>query len=153
MPQADGSGGIYGRAEEPGSPQLTLEEIRAGVEDAHKANRKVTRPRLLGRGDHQRPLHRSGLHRTRQLTGSRDRQGMREEGKYLVPTSSTYAAMNDKGPKLGAPEYILRITSEVLEASRQAFRLAVEVGVKIAAGPDCGAPEHPHGALGPRNCA
>jgi len=35
------SGGIYGHAEEPGSPQLTVEEMRAGVEEAHKANRKV----------------------------------------------------------------------------------------------------------------
>ena len=35
----------------------------------------------------------------------------------------------------------------MLEASREAFRLAMEVGVKIAAGTDCGAPGHPHGTL------
>ena len=35
------SGGVYGHAEEPGSPQLTVEEMRAGVEEAHKAGRKV----------------------------------------------------------------------------------------------------------------
>ncbi len=45
------SGGIYGHAEEPGSPQLTVEEMRAGVEEAHKAGRKVAgRARLLRRG-------------------------------------------------------------------------------------------------------
>jgi imidazolonepropionase-like amidohydrolase len=35
------SGGVYGHAEEPGSPQLTVEEMRAGVEEARKAGRKV----------------------------------------------------------------------------------------------------------------
>ncbi len=35
------SGGVYGHAEEPGSPQLTPEEMCAGVEEAHKAGRRV----------------------------------------------------------------------------------------------------------------
>jgi imidazolonepropionase-like amidohydrolase len=35
------SGGVYGHAEEPGSPQLTVEEMRPGVEEAHKAGKKV----------------------------------------------------------------------------------------------------------------
>ena len=72
---------------------------------------------------------------------------MREEGVYLVPTISVYAAMYAKGPELGAPDYIRRKTPEVLDASREAFRLALEVGVPIAAGTDCGAPGHPHGNL------
>ncbi|MDP8951791.1 MAG: amidohydrolase family protein [Actinomycetota bacterium] len=141
------SGGIYGHAEEPGSPQLTVEEMLAGVEEAHKANSKVAAhaysvaaiTHALDAGvdsiEHGSFLDRETAER------------MREEGKYLVPTLSVYAAMNEKGPELGAPEYILRKTSEVLEASRQAFRLALEVGVKIAAGTDCGAPGHPHGTL------
>jgi imidazolonepropionase-like amidohydrolase len=72
---------------------------------------------------------------------------MREQGTYLVPTMSVYEAMNEKGPELGAPEYIQRKTAEVLEASREAYRLALEVGVLVAAGTDCGAPGHPHGTL------
>jgi imidazolonepropionase-like amidohydrolase len=55
--------------------------------------------------------------------------------------------MYAKGPELGAPDYIQRKTPEVLDASREAFRLAMEVGVPIAAGTDCGAPGHPHGNL------
>jgi imidazolonepropionase-like amidohydrolase len=35
------SGGVYGHAEEPGSPQLGVREMEAGVEEAHKAGRKV----------------------------------------------------------------------------------------------------------------
>ncbi len=141
------SGGIYGHAEEPGSPQLTVEEMCAGVEEAHKADRKVA----------------AHAYSVSAITNALDAgvdsiehgsfldletaERMREEGKYLVPTMSVYAAMNEKGPDLGAPEYILRKTTEVLEASRKAFKLALEVGVKIAAGTDCGAPGHPHGTL------
>ena len=55
--------------------------------------------------------------------------------------------MNAKGPELGAPDYILRKTPEVLNAGREAFQLALEAGVPIAAGTDCGAPGHPHGTL------
>src|SRR2546430_17182068 len=35
------SGGVYTEGEEPGSPQLTIEEMQAAGEEAHKAGRKV----------------------------------------------------------------------------------------------------------------
>jgi imidazolonepropionase-like amidohydrolase len=141
------SGGVYGQAEEPGSPQLTVEEMRAGVEEAHKAGRKVAAhaysvaaiSNALEAGvdsiEHGSFVDRETAER------------MRERGTCLVPTMSVYAAMSEKGPELGAPDYVRRKTAEVLEASREAFRLAHEVGVKIAAGTDCGAPGHPHGTL------
>ena len=141
------SGGVYGHAEEPGSPQLTVEEMRAGVEEAHKAGRKVAAHaysveaigNALDAGVDSIE-HGSFIDRD---TAAR----MRESGAYLVPTMSVYQAMSEKGPELGAPEYITRKTAEVLKASREAFRLAHETGVKVAAGTDCGAPGHPHGTL------
>jgi imidazolonepropionase-like amidohydrolase len=141
------SGGVYGHAEEPGSPQLTVEEMRAGVEEAHKAGRKVAAHaysvEAIGNAleagvdsiEHGSFIDRATAER------------MREQGTYLVPTLSVYQAMSNKGPELGAPEYIQRKTAEVLEASREAFRRARAAGVKIAAGTDCGAPGHPHGTL------
>jgi imidazolonepropionase-like amidohydrolase len=141
------SGGVYGHAEEPGSPQLTVEEMRSGVEEAHKARRKAAAHaysveainNALEAGvdsvEHGSFLDRETIER------------MREQGTYLVPTMSVYAAMAEKGPGLGSPEYITRKTAEVLEASGEAFRLALEVGVPVAAGTDCGAPGHPHGTL------
>jgi imidazolonepropionase-like amidohydrolase len=141
------SGGVYGHAEEPGSPQLTVEEMRSGVEEAHKAGRKAAAHaysveainNALEAGVDS-VEHGSFLDRE---TSER----MREQGTYLVPTMSVYAAMAEKGPGLGSPEYITRKTAEVLEASGEAFRLALEVGVPLAAGTDCGAPGHPHGTL------
>ncbi len=141
------SGGVYGHAEEPGSPQLTVEEMRAGVEEAHKAGRKVAAHAysVAAIGNALEAGVDSIEH------GSfidRDTAGrMRESGTYLVPTMSVYRAMSERGPELGAPEYIRRKTAEVLEASREAFRVALEAGVPVAAGTDCGAPGHPHGTL------
>jgi len=141
------SGGVYGHAEEPGSPQLTIEEMRAGVEEAHKAGRTVAAHaysvsainNALEAGvdsiEHGSFLDRETAER------------MRDAGVYLVPTMSVYAAMSEKGPGLGAPDYITRKTAEVLDASREAFRLALDLGVPVAAGTDCGAPGHPHGTL------
>ena len=142
------SGGVYGHAEEPGSPQLTVGEMRAAVEEAHKAGRKVAAhaysvtaiENALDAGvdsiEHGSFLDRATARR------------MREQGTFLVPTMSVYAAMDAKGPELGTPDYIRRKTAEVLEASREAFRLALDAGVPVAAGTDCGAPGHPHGTLG-----
>lgn len=141
------SGGVYGHAEEPGSPQLTVEEMRAAVEEAHKGGRKVA-AHAYSVAAIQNALeagvdsieHGSFLDR-------KTAERMRERGTYLLPTISVYQAMSDKGPELGAPQYIQRKTAKILEASREAFRLALEMDVPIAAGTDCGAPGHPHGAL------
>src|SRR5262249_36592226 len=35
------SGGVFSRGDKPGSPQFTVEELRAAVEEAHAAGRKV----------------------------------------------------------------------------------------------------------------
>lgn len=141
------SGGVYGHAEEPGSPQLNVEEMRPAVEEAHKAGRKAAAHaysveainNALEAGvdsvEHGSFLDRETMER------------MREQGTYLVPTMSVYAAMAEKGPSLGSPEYLTRKTAEVLEASGEAFRLALEAGVPVAAGTDCGAPGHLHGTL------
>jgi imidazolonepropionase-like amidohydrolase len=141
------SGGVYGHAEEPGSPQLTVEELRAGVAEAHKAGRKVAAHAYSAEAINNALSagvdsieHGSFLDRA---TAER----MREQGTYLVPTLSVYQAMSDRGPELGSPDYIQRKTAEVLEASREAFRLALEIGVPLASGTDCGAPGHPHGTL------
>jgi imidazolonepropionase-like amidohydrolase len=141
------SGGVYGHAEEPGSPQLTVEEMRAAVEEAHKAGRKVAAHAYSAEAINNALDARVDSIEHGSFIDRATAERMREQGTYLVPTMSVYEAMNDKGPELGAPDYIQRKTAEVLEASREAFRLALEAGVPVAAGTDCGAPGHPHGTL------
>ncbi len=141
------SGGVYGHAEEPGSPQLTAEEMRAGVEEAHKAGKKVAAHAYSAEAINN--ALEAGVDSIEH--GSFIDQGtaekMRDQDSYLVPTMSVYAAMDEQGTELGAPEYIQRKTKEVLAATQEALQTAMEAGVKIAAGTDCGAPGHPHGSL------
>jgi imidazolonepropionase-like amidohydrolase len=141
------SGGVYGHAEEPGAPQLTVEEMQAGVEEAHKAGRKVAAHAYSVEAISNALEAGVDSIEHGSFLDAKTAKRMREEGVYLVPTISVYAAMYAKGTELGAPEYIQRKTPEVLDASREALRLALEVGVPIAAGTDCGAPGHPHGSL------
>jgi imidazolonepropionase-like amidohydrolase len=131
------SGGVYGHAEEPGSPQLSVEEMRAGVTEAHKAGRKVAAhaysvAAITNALDAGVDSIEHGSFLDRETAGR-----MRDGGVYLVPTMSVYAAMSEKGPELGVPEYVTRKTAEVLDASREALRLALEVGTPVAAGTDC----------------
>ena len=141
------SGGIYGHGEEVGSPQYTVDEMRVGVEEAHKAGRKVAAhaysPQAIANAleagvdsiEHASFLDQECAAR------------MRDTGTYMVPTLSTYEAMYASGQKLDLPHYIVRKTTDVMLASRAAFGLALKTGVRLAAGTDAGAPGHPHGSL------
>ena len=141
------SGGVYGHAEKPGAPQLTVEEMRAGVEEAHKAGRKVAAHAYSVEAISNALEAGVDSIEHGSFLDAKTAERIRDEGTYLVPTISVYAAMYAKGPELGTPDYIQHKTPEVLDASKKAFRLALELGVLIAAGTDCGAPGHPHGTL------
>ena len=141
------SGGVYGHAEEPGSPQLTAEEMRVGVEEAHKAGKKVAAHAYSSESiDNALEAGVDSIEHG-SFIDQETAEKMRDQGTYLVPTMSVYAAMDEQGTELGAPEYIQRKTKEVLTATQEALQTAMEAGVKIAAGTDCGAPGHPHGSL------
>lgn len=141
------SGGIYGHGEEVGSPQYTVEELRAGVEEAHKAGRKTSAhaysPQAITNALE------AGIDSVEHASFLDQETALRmcAQGTYMVPTLSTYQAMHDRAPELGSPDYIVRKTTEVMLASRSAFQLALRTGVLIAAGTDGGAPGHPHGSL------
>jgi len=141
------SGGIYGHGEEVGSPQYSVEEMRAGVEEAHKAGRKVAAhaysPKAIANAldaGVDSIEHASFLDEACAIR-------MKETGTFMVPTLSTYEAMYTCGQKMDLPDYIMRKTGDVMLASRAAFGLALKTDVRIATGTDAGAPGHPHGSL------
>jgi imidazolonepropionase-like amidohydrolase len=141
------SGGVYTEGEEPGSPQLTIEEMQAAVEEAHKAGRKVA-------------AHAEGLQGIlNALAAGVDTiehgnfldeeavQGMLAGGQILVPTLSPFYRMAQLGTEGGIPEYAARKARQVVAASFHAVELARARGVPIAAGTDDGSPMLPHGVL------
>lgn len=142
------SGGVYGgHGEGVGNPQLTVEEMRAGVDEAHKAGRKVTAhaysgPAITNALDAGVDCLEHGSFLEGEVA-----ERMRADGVFLVPTLSVYRAMHAAGPELGTPDYLRQKTEHVMAASRTSFRTALEAGVRVATGTDCGAPGHPHGRL------
>ena len=121
--------------------------LRAAVEEGHKSGRKVTAhaysPQAIANA---LDAGVDSIEHGSLIDGDLAER-MAREGKYLVPTLSVYRAMAERGPQLGTADYILRKTAVVVEASRRAVALALEAGIPLATGTDCGSPGHPHGTL------
>lgn len=141
------TGGVYTEGEEPGSPQLTVEEMSAAVEEAHKAGRKVA-------------AHAEGLQGilnaldagvdTIEHGNFLDDEAARRMvagGQILVPTLSPFYRMAHLGTEGGIPAYAVRKARQVVSASFHAVELARAAGIPLAAGTDDGSPRLPHGVL------
>ena len=83
------SGGDYGHAEEPGAPQLTVEEMRAGVEEAHKASRRKVAPHAYSVVAISNALE-AGVDSIEHgsFLDAKTAERMQEEGVYFVSTIS-----------------------------------------------------------------
>jgi imidazolonepropionase-like amidohydrolase len=141
------TGGVYTEGERPHQSQLTLEEIRVAVEEAHKRGLRVA-------------AHAEGLDGIRNavLAGvdtvehgcflDEDTAAlMAQRGTYLVPTVSTFTVMARAGYESGLAAFVVEKSREVADATRHAVAVAKRAGVRIAAGTDAGGPAHPHSPL------
>ncbi|MEH7502730.1 amidohydrolase family protein [Neobacillus drentensis] len=134
------TGGIYTFGEEPGSPQLTVEEMRAAKEEAHKKNKKVA-------------AHAEGLAGIRNcievgidtiehgiFADEECLQLMKEKGIYLVPTMVVMKRLAEDDRI--AP-WALEKAKKVVVPHQKMLEQAIKLGVKIATGTDCGSPVTP----------
>jgi imidazolonepropionase-like amidohydrolase len=113
-------------------PTLTVAEMQVIVEEAHKANRKVAAHATTPEGIHNAVLAgvdsiEHGHHAQRA-----DLELMKLKGVYLVPTLSGIDAHIAKKPD----DFASVKAQAYLEAIRQAFTTARQIGVKIADGSD-----------------
>ena len=134
------TGGVMTKGVEPGSPQLTEEELRAAIEEAHKAGAKSF-------------THAQGM------TGIKNalRAGvdpiehgffmddwcfdfMKEHNVFFVPTLAAPYWIKVNGTAAGIPDYMVRKVENTIEAHQDTFRRAHKAGVKIALGTDAGTP-------------
>lgn len=142
------SGGIYGRSESPGQPQMTVEELSVIVEESHNAGLKVAahaegRQGILNALEAGVDTIEHGNLMDREIA-----QQMAEKETFIVPTISTfYYKANFSNQLKGVPDYVMRKVQEVIEGSYNVIRYAKEYGIPIAAGTDDGATAMPHGAL------
>lgn len=129
------TGGIYTEGEEPGFPQLDVEEMRVAVIEARKRGKRVA-------------AHAEGLEgiRNAALAGAATVEHgifldeaaaalLIEKGVYLVPTLNV---MRRIAQGANVPAYARQKARGIVDVHARAFELAVAMGVKVAAGTDGG---------------
>src|SRR5882762_6563135 len=143
------TGGVMTPGVEPGSPQMTLEEMRAAIEEARKAGRRTAAHAMAATGiseaiDAGITSIEHGVFLTEEIVAH-----MRRDGTFLVPTLNAPAAIATGGLAAGIPEYMVRKSEQVVPPHVASFQLAHRAGVRIAAGADSGTPLNFHGSLLP----
>jgi imidazolonepropionase-like amidohydrolase len=137
------SGGVLSKGDEAGAEQLTLEEMKAIVEEAHKLGRKVAAH-----------AHGAASIRDAILAGVDsvehgsliDDEGIRlakERGTFLVMDIYNDDFILQEGARAGMLPESLEKERKVGQLQRDNFRKAWKAGVKMAFGTDAGV--YPHG--------
>jgi len=139
------TGGIMTPGVEPGSEQFTEEELRSGIQEAHKAGKKTA-------------THAQGTQGI--LNALRAGIDSIEHGIYLneetislmvnrdvplVPTLSALYHIESKGIEAGIPAFAVEKTLRVKSFHLESVRMAREAGVRVAMGTDAGTPFNVHG--------
>ena len=139
------TGGVLTPAVEPGSEQLTEEELRAGVEEAHKAGKKTATHAMGTRGI--RNALRAGIDSIEHGVYLDDETVslMVERDVPLIPTLSALFNIENKGIEAGIPAFAVEKTLQVKPFHLESIRMAKAAGVRIAMGTDAGTPFNKHG--------
>jgi imidazolonepropionase-like amidohydrolase len=143
------TGGVMTPGVEPGSSQLTLEEMRAAIDEARKAGRRTAAHAQGSTGiadaiEAGITTIEHGIYLTDEIIAS-----MKGKGVFLVPTLAAPAAICAGGLAAGIPEFMVRKSETVAAHHLASFQRATQAGVSIAAGADSGTPFNPHGSLLP----
>jgi imidazolonepropionase-like amidohydrolase len=129
----------------PGTvPQLTIEEMRAAVEEAEKYE-KTTAAHAIGTVGIKNAL-KAGI-RTIEHGTFLDEEGIElllEKGAYLVPTLAAFNTLK-YGKEGGVPEYTIEKVEYYRTVHTKNLKKAMEAGVKVIVGTDAGTPFNYHG--------
>lgn len=134
------SGGVMTPGVDPRSPSFTEEEMRAGVEEAHKAFRVVGAHAQASEGI--KNAVRAGVDSIEHGVWL-DEEAidlMLQRGTYLVATLTAPFQIAHCGLEAGIPSYMVDKGWQVLDSHEQSFRAALAAGVNIAMGTDQGTP-------------
>jgi len=130
---------------EPGAPQLTIDELRAAIEEAHKRN-KLAEAHALGAEGIKNAI-KAGIDSIAHGVFL-DEEGadmMIERGIPLAPTMSIIHAIAERGFKEGDPPFIFEKSKEIVRVWERQFKFMHKRGVKIVLGTDAECPFNLHG--------
>jgi imidazolonepropionase-like amidohydrolase len=138
------TGGVLTPGAVPGSQELSEEELRAGVDEAHRHGMRAAAHAIGTEGikaalragidsiEHGHLIDEEGI----ELLGDRE--------AYLVPTLAAIRCITEAGAQAGLPDFVLRKASDIARQAEGNLRRAYEAGVRIAAGSDAGTPFNRH---------
>src|SRR5579863_689782 len=134
------SGGVMSLADEVDTPQLTLEEMTAVVDEAHRLRKRVA---VHCHGDSAaRDAVAAGVDSIEHGTFLRDEtlEAMKAKGVYLVPTLLVQHQVG-RGLDRMPPELAVK-ARQAIDAAPAMVTRALDIGVKIALGTDSGVCRH-----------
>ena len=142
------TGGVYGQAvgEDPGMAELSLEELTAVVEEAHRFGMDVA-AHAVGREGIANAIEAGvdtvehGNQLDPELIDTLDASGATYD-----PTLYVYAQIA-AGGNGEIPEYAQRNAQGVYEQHAEAFRTTLGTDIRLLAGSDAGSPDVPHPGL------
>ena len=137
------SGGVLSKGDQPGTPQYTLEELQAIVEEAHKLGRKVA---AHAHGTQSiKDSIRAGIDSV-EHSSLIDDEGIalaKQHGTYLVFDIYNDDYILQEGAKAGMLPESIEKEKKLGRLQRENFRRAFQGGAKMAFGTDAGV--YPHG--------
>jgi imidazolonepropionase-like amidohydrolase len=136
------SGGVASPTDRIDSTQFSIDEIRAATEEAEAANIPVMAHAYTARAI-KRAL-RCGVDSIEHgnLLDESCVAVFRETDKFLVPTLSTYRALEQEGLAAGMPKELHAKVFQVLDAGLRSLEIAHRGGVRIVYGTDLLGPMH-----------
>lgn len=142
------TGGVMTPGVEPGSPQLTKEELEVAIQEAHKAGKRTASHAQGTTGIKNAILAgidsiEHGIFLTDEII-----ELMIEKDVYLVPTLAAPYFIVEHGIDGGIPKFAVEKSKRVMNSHLESFRKAKEAGVKIAMGTDAGTPFNLHDKSG-----
>jgi len=139
------TGGVMTPGVEPGSEQFTEEELRAGIQEAHKVGRK-TATHAMGTQGILNAL-RAGIDSIEHgvFLDEKTVSWMVKRDVPLVPTLSALYHIESKGIEAGIPAFAVDKTLRLKPFHLESVRMAREAGVRVVMGTDAGTPFNVHG--------
>jgi imidazolonepropionase-like amidohydrolase len=141
------TGGMMTTGRQAGQPQLTIEEMTAAVEEAHKREVPVAAHAESRVGVRNAVL--AGVDSVEHGHGGDAEiiDLMLERGTALVPTILSDRRIIDHGVAAGIPDFVVEQCEALHESLVTFLEPAIRAGVRIAAGNDGGAPLVPMGDM------
>ena len=139
------TGGILTPGTEIGVAQLTVDELRAGVEEAKKAGRISAAHAHGAQGVKNAVIAGVDSVEHAYLMDEEGAELMIKSGTYLVATSTAVRNVVSGGVKAGISAETVRKAQQGLESHVGTFQRAWKMGVRLAMGTDSGVPMTRHG--------